>query len=236
LLKEGKLKSVVGVIHTPLPATPCRTDGEITEGLVHSDVANDPARLETVIKRPNILRDFLANGGHLISMYSRPDLHAAQVRACANNQSGVKVTPESMNVFEALKAQYPKNLTDRPTQISSFKDEHSGATYIATDPEGNKFGFSIRAYQAHTPGDGKAWGLWAGDLQQRLLVRNRVQEMGTFCASHGTNEILVAAGLDHEIVSTQPLAGTPMSLSRETSPLLPRLLSEPLSRGQRARQ
>jgi hypothetical protein len=186
LLKERKLESVIGIIHTPLPATPCRTDGTVTEGLVHNDVARDPARLKTVTKRPNVTRDFLDAGGLLISMYSAPDLEAAQARAQSGDTSGPQVTAESMEIFDGLKKKHP-NLIDFPIQ-EPIENQHSGATYIAKGLDGENYMFSIRAYQAHTPTDA-TWGLWAGNMREKQAVRNRAQEIGEFLNSHGISEV-----------------------------------------------
>lgn len=68
-LKSGKYVGAAGVIHTPLPATPLRMKGEISEGLVIEDIANDPARLETVTRREEILQSYLKAGGTLIAAY-----------------------------------------------------------------------------------------------------------------------------------------------------------------------
>ena len=68
-LKEKKVKSVRGIIHTPTPATPLCTKGEISESLVDESMTEDQRRLYTVMKRPEIIREFLKNGGKLMVVY-----------------------------------------------------------------------------------------------------------------------------------------------------------------------
>ncbi len=64
-LKEKKVKFVQGMIHTPTPATPLCTKGEMSESLVDKSMEGD-RRLYTVMKRPEIIREYLRNGGRLL--------------------------------------------------------------------------------------------------------------------------------------------------------------------------
>jgi hypothetical protein len=59
----SSVKSLVGVIHTPMPATPLCTKGSISPTLVSSEVEQDPRRLFTVQARSTIIRDYLEKGG-----------------------------------------------------------------------------------------------------------------------------------------------------------------------------
>lgn len=136
------------MIHTPTPATPLCTEGEISPQLVHESMS-DPSRLYTVIKRPDIIRSYLASGGVLIAAYP---------------ESGRdKRTPEQLTIFESLKETYPKNLIDIPLQCDQMEGEMVGATYFFKTEEGEWMVFAIMACQANAPEDGRTWGMWLGN-------------------------------------------------------------------------
>ena len=74
------IPSVLGIIHTPMPATPLCSKGEISDGLVDSSFELDPARLFTVKARTTILRDYLAKGESYILSIQKADYLNAQSR------------------------------------------------------------------------------------------------------------------------------------------------------------
>lgn len=168
LLKDKKIAAVVGVIHTPLPATPLRTAGEITPGLIAKEVQNDPKRLETVMKRPNIIRDFLANGGKLLVVYPKAAL----------------ATPiPGLDIYESLR-QLHKTILDKP--VETFAPEMTGATYLIKDNKGKVYCFSIKAYQASAPQAQMEWGLWFGPLDNPK-VQERFKAVNDYLLSQGIN-------------------------------------------------
>lgn len=169
LIKSKKIVSVVGVIHTPMPATPLRTAGEITSGLVAKEIQEDPKRLETVMKRTNILRDFLTNGGKLLAVYPKSAL----------------ATPiPGLDIYEALKQSFAGKLIDKP--IDTFPPELTGATYLIKDTTGKIFCFSIMAYQANSPQKQMEWGMWYGPLDHPK-VQERFKTINDFLISQGIN-------------------------------------------------
>jgi hypothetical protein len=174
LLGEGEI-NVIGVIHTPQPATPLCTgaDPVTLDAAVAPEIRTDPRRLQTVLTRQEIIRAYLAAGGVLVAAYD------------ANCRSGPQGRSEAqLQIFEALKQQHP-HLLDYPlTLTSEFPLAMSGATYVARDREGNECVFSIRAYQAKTPKDGAPWGLWLGP-KDHPAIQLRFKEVGEFLANHG---------------------------------------------------
>ncbi len=158
-IAQNKITAAVGVIHTKLPATPLRSDGVIAEGLVTPEIMQDPARLETVLKRPNIIRNFLSAGGRLIAAYPK---------------SSLQQEIAGFEMYRSLLDQY-KNLIDFP--LDELEDRYSGATYIIEEKSGKITCFSIMATQANNPG--AQMGMWFGSLEQEK-VKARFDQIDNF--------------------------------------------------------
>jgi hypothetical protein len=170
LLKDNSLEAAVCVIHTKLPPTPLRTDGIIlAEGLISPEVAADPLRLETVTKRPNILRTFLENGGRLVAAYPESSLDGEL---------------PGIGTYQSLLEGYPDNLIDHPIAIEELSSEYSGATCLIQDEDGVTL-FSIAATQASSPGN--QMGVWFGPLALDAVeaVEARYEFVNSFLDAQG---------------------------------------------------
>lgn len=167
LLKDNLLEAAVCVIHTKLPPTPLRTDGIVlAEGLISPEVAADPLRLETVTKRPNILRTFLENGGRLLAAYP---------------ESSLEGELPGIGIYQSLLEKYPDNLIDYPIAIEELSNEYSGATCLIQDEDGVTL-FSIAATQASSPGN--QMGVWFGHLELEA-VEERYVFVDSFLGAQG---------------------------------------------------
>jgi len=159
-LKEQKVKSVIGFIHTPTPTTPLCTKGEISENLVDASMVEDQRRLYTVMKRPEIIREFLKNGGKLMVVYPE--------------KGKEKRTAEQLAIFEEAKAAY-SGIFDKPLPIEKIDSEMIGATYYIQTNDGESFAFVIMARQANAPEDDQTWAIWFGseedaEVKDRMLA------------------------------------------------------------------
>ena len=147
---SGKITHLVGIIHTPTPATPLCTRGEISPDLVDDSMKEDPKRLYTVMKRPEIIRDYMEKGALLIAAYP---------------QAGImKRTAEQQAIFQEAKASYPEKLLDLPLECEAMQKDMVGATYLFRTEAGDWMAFGIMASQANAPDDGKVWGMWFGPI------------------------------------------------------------------------
>lgn len=167
MLEKGKIDCLLGWIHTPTPATPLCIRGNVTQGLVDEEIAKDPKRLFTVMKRPEIIRDFLQKGGVLVALYPREGLF--------------KRTEEQREVFEQVKKDYPNHLIDCPLSVSELPQDMIGATYIFKTCEDEWFAFAIQATQANAPADDRKWVMWFGhadnpEIHERI---NQVIELSS---------------------------------------------------------
>lgn len=169
LQKEVKLLNAV--IHTPMPATPLCTKGEISKELVDPSLENDPARLFTVKARTTILRDFLFKGGYLFSAYPKGGLE--------------KRTKEQQEIFKQELQNFPHNLFAISLNCESIPTDLIGATYVFEDKAANKYAFAIKITQANDPKDQGHFGLWFGPLSHPA-VDARVSAVSSFMNENGS--------------------------------------------------
>lgn len=161
LLKEGKIKEIRGIIHTPAPATPLCTKGEISAGLVNESLAGDERRLYSVMKRPDILRMYLESGGALLVCYPKSGRD--------------KRTAEQLAIFDETKAKFA-TLAVLPLHVEEMESEMIGATYMFEACDGERYVFSIQSRQANAPEDGALWGMWFGN-EVDLEIMERIQKV-----------------------------------------------------------
>ena len=159
-LEEKKVKFIGGIIHTPTPTTPLCTKGEISDRLVNESMKGDQKRLYTIMKRPEIIREFLKNGGKLIVAYPE--------------KGKEKRTSEQLAIFEEAKKAH-SNLRGCPLPIDELDPEMIGATYYIRTNDNEFFAFSIMARQANAPEDDQTWAIWFGskedeEVNDRMLA------------------------------------------------------------------
>lgn len=156
---NGEIQKLVGIIHTPMPATPLCTDGTVSLELVDESVLQDSARLFTVKARTTIVRDFLHNGGDLYVAYPKGGL--------------AKRTEHQQNIYQEECRKNPLHLIDTPLECDEIPTALIGATYFFTTSDGKKFVFAIKMTQANNTFDEGQFGLWFGpeshpDIQERV--------------------------------------------------------------------
>ena len=157
------VNSLSAVIHTPMPATPLCTEGNISEELVDSSIAKDPLRLLTVKARTTIIRDYLFQGGDLYVLYPKAGL--------------AKRTETQQQIYRTELNRYPTHLFDRPLDCESIKDELIGACYLFKNSEGKTFAFAIKITQANDPQNLGNFGLWFGEFDRASPVYSRVSNV-----------------------------------------------------------
>lgn len=150
LAQEKNIESLVGVIHTPMPATPLCTEGNVSKEVVDPSIEEDPTRLFTVKARTTILRDYLHQGRDLYVVYPKEGMN--------------KRTETQQQVYKKELNNYPAHLFDRPLECDSIPTELIGATYLFKNPEGKVFAFAIKMTQANSPQELGSFGLWFGEV------------------------------------------------------------------------
>lgn len=158
--QSGRIAYLRGAIHTPMPATPCCTAGEISEGLVDPNVAIDPDRLQTIEMRAAIVRRYLDTGAPLHIVYPADGFWGR--------------SSEQRRVYRALLGHYA-NLLDHPTDRREIEPELIGATYLFF-ADGATYLFSIQASQANAPSDETSWKIWFTSVDR---AHDRWREVAT---------------------------------------------------------
>ena len=157
------------IIHAPAPATPLCTNGEISAGLIDPAIQNDFERLLTVKKRPDIIRDYLREGGHFLTVYPSGGRNSRSV--------------EQLAILDNLLENYPHHLQATELDCSQIPQDLIGATYLITFADSQTYVLSLRSYQANSPADDK-WAIWFGSIHDPV-VAERLQAVMSFLKEHG---------------------------------------------------
>ena len=163
-LKDKSISKFVGAIHTPTPATPFCTTGEIDSFLVTREIFNDPERLKTIQSRIFSLRALLSNGGKIYVIYPIEGWN--------------KRSKEEQEIYLKTCAEYQNQLVDFPVKFP-IEDKLIGATYLFKDHEGILYLFSIRSTQANDAKDNINWKIWLGKLSDHK-IKKRFLEIEEF--------------------------------------------------------
>lgn len=156
---NNNVKSLIGVIHTPMPATPLCTEGSVSKELVDPTIEDDPLRLFTVKARTTIIRDYLFQGGDLYIVYPENGIN--------------KRTELQQQIYKRELDNYALHLFDCPLSCASMENDLIGAFYLFKDNSGKVFGFAIKMAQANNPQEVGNFGLWFGELNTSP-IRDRI--------------------------------------------------------------
>lgn len=152
------------IIHTPMPATPLCTNGEISPELMSKEAEHDPLRVFTVKTRSTIVRDFLHQGGKLTVAYPAEGMN--------------KRTAEQQIIYSEVLQAYPREqLVDLRLNCQSMDRDMIGALYLFEDAQGNQKVFAISIPQVNDTQEMGTYGLWYGDvcIPQIAARKNRVE-------------------------------------------------------------
>lgn len=156
----GEVVDLIGMIHTPMPATPLCTKPEpLDDSLLDPSIRFDLDKLLTVHSRAKIIREYLIKGGVLYIVYPRGGLE--------------KRSPQQQAIYQEELLNYPHQLFDWVLDTTQLHPEMGGATYFFKNQIGDIFVFSIKAPQASHPENRTEWGLWLGEVKNPF-VKQRV--------------------------------------------------------------
>ncbi|MFN0065171.1 MAG: hypothetical protein ACKVOH_02920, partial [Chlamydiales bacterium] len=154
----GEITELVGMIHTPMPATPlCTEPTEVDTALLDESMRHDLDKLLTLRFRAQIVREYLTKGGTLFCLYPKGGLE--------------KRTIKQQEIYFQELAKYPAHLFDWVLQCEKMDPDMIGATYFFRDREGDLYTFSIKARQANDPQELFEWGLWFGLVEEQPVQR-----------------------------------------------------------------
>lgn len=172
-----RVKCLKGIIHTPMPATPLCTKGEISQDLVDPTLESDPMRIFTVKSRATILRDYLFKGGILYIVYPKEGLK--------------RRTEEQQKIYQQELVNYPANLFDTPLKCDHIPADLIGATYFFQDHQGQTFVFAIKMTQANDPKEEGDFGLWFGPISH-FAIRERLNAVFDYTQSETSAQLQIS--------------------------------------------
>lgn len=165
------IKTLTGVIHTPMPATPLCTDGKVSPELVSADIKADPLRLWTVNARTTILRDYLFKGAELFVVYPKNGLHLRKPAEQKIYREELEKVKTSGRVIK---------LHDRPMKSNTMDKSLIGATYFFTDVKDQVHAFAIKMTQANAQDPNGDFGIWFGKASDPA-IKPRLQAVKDYC-------------------------------------------------------
>lgn len=169
---QKEVTTLKGVIHTPMPATPLCTTGDISRELVDPSIESDFSRLFTVKARTTIIRDYLFKGGDLYVVYPKDGLK--------------KRTEEQQKIYRQELANYPTHLFDVPLNCENISTDLIGATYLFQDQSGKTFVFAIKMTQAKDPKDIGNFSLWFGPINHPS-IQERIKAVSSYMEQSGSS-------------------------------------------------
>lgn len=156
----GEIDHLVGIIHTPTPATPlCTKVDNLDSQLLDESIRYDLDKLLTVRSRAVIVREYLEKGGYLYIAYPKGGLE--------------KRTVEQQTIYKKELERYVGHLFDSVLSCSTMDPEMVGATYFFRNKQQELFSFSIKAKQANAPSDNSEWAMWMGKVTN-VVVSERI--------------------------------------------------------------
>lgn len=159
----GEVDNLIGIIHTPTPATPlCTKVDNLDEQLLDPSIRYDLEKLLTVRSRAVIVRDFLDKGGRIYVAYPKGGFE--------------KRTQQQQEIYKMELLKYADRLFESVLSCTEMDNSKVGATYFFKDRHNNICAFSIKSSQAINPQDSSEWGLWIGKIQNPV-VNNRIVEI-----------------------------------------------------------
>lgn len=196
----GRIAKSIWVIHTPVIATPCVTDGNPTPNLLAEEIMQDDARRKLTLSRAEIIRDYLKAGGVLVVAYNgqeREEILDAQGKVISPGRTKAQVA-----IYEALRKEYPAQIIDFPMDLKkeAYPDDMIGATYLVEDTYGQRFEMTNRGVQANKPHDDAEWGVWMHNRSQSVPeVTQRMGNVFSFLQKAGFNAVLDRHAREHKI-------------------------------------
>lgn len=153
----GELKQLLGVIHTPQPATPlCTEVNNLDEQLLDPSIRDDLHKQFTVRSRAVILRDYLSHGGSLYIVYPQGGLE--------------KRTPAQQAIYQKELKHYEGYLFDAVLDQHEMDVDMVGATYFLRNTKDELYVFSIKSRQANSPSADSEWGIWLGLIENPIIA------------------------------------------------------------------
>ena len=172
------IHSLIGIIHTPMPATPlCTTQGTISVGLIDLSIEQDNLQRFSVEARTIIIRKYLEQGADFFIVYPKEGFDGRK--------------PDEQKIYKSELEKHPVHLIDCPLNVGALERDLIGASYIFKNNEGKKFAFSIHMTQANKPNEFDNFGLWFSEYNHSP-VEDRISKILDLVHQYGTSKIKIS--------------------------------------------
>lgn len=162
----GDVTDLIGMIHTPTPATPlCTRTDPLDQTLLDESIRYDLNKLLTVRSRAQIVREYLNKGGTLYAVYPEGGLE--------------KRSLEQQAVYKEELEHHPDRLFDWVLQTNELHPDMIGATYFFKSRSDGIYVFSIKARQANDIQKNAEWGLWL-DKVESPEIKKRINSLFSY--------------------------------------------------------
>lgn len=179
----GELDNLVGVIHTPQPATPlCTKVDNLDSQLLDETIRFDLEKLLTVRTRAVVVREYLELGGKLFIAYPKGGLE--------------KRTIQQQEIYKQELAKYADSLFDAVLSCTDMEPSMVGATYFFKGTHGEVYAFSIKSQQANSPTEQSEWGMWLGKIEDPI-INQRVYEILNYLEANNGPDLRSALASNH---------------------------------------
>lgn len=171
----GEIDQLIGVIHTPMPATPLciKPEGNF-EGILDETIRYDLRKLLTVRSRAQIVREYLMKGAKLYVVYPKGGFE--------------KRTTDQQKIYREELERYAGSLIDSVLASTNIEPDMIGATYLFRNPQRQVFAFSIKSRQANDIQTQAEWGMWFGPVLEPTIC-SRVNEVFDYIATEGGPDV-----------------------------------------------
>lgn len=171
----GEIEELIGVIHTPMPATPLciKPEGNVDD-ILDESIRHDLSKLLTVRSRAQIVREYLMKGAKLYIVYPKGGFE--------------KRTVSQQKVYREELERFAGKLIDWVLASNKIADDMIGATYLFRNADRKVFAFSIKSRQANDISSQSEWGIWFGPVEE-YSVADRVNLVFDYLGSNGGPDI-----------------------------------------------
>ncbi|NNM44168.1 MAG: hypothetical protein HKM07_07485 [Chlamydiae bacterium] len=171
----GDIEELIGVIHTPMPATPvCIQPGGDISDILDESIRYNSDKLLTVRSRAQIVREYLLKGGKLLIAYPQGGLE--------------KRSEAQQKTYLNELAHFSGKLLESVLSTDKIAEEMVGATYLFRNSDKQVFAFSIKSRQANDIRSQDEWGIWFGSIHEKE-VQKRINHIFDYLTNNGAPDI-----------------------------------------------
>ena len=167
MIKYKQAIKVVGVIYTPTPSTPLRTDGTNINLLLNPDQIKHPEIIDTLVSRYESLHQLLKSGNTLYNIRGN----------VIDSLPGMTTYNSNIKIYSNLK----------DIRAKKINQDFVGASYLLECHNGEKILFSISSNQISSRDPKAEWELFYGNINENDKLYNQFITLQNAYKEHGVD-------------------------------------------------